>query len=99
MDQAKSVSKIKGLTVQEIFQDPNGPRLCDVVDEDLIEASMETPIQLDFNLRDLDLRYVVDSIDSFLEKLIQGRFILRIELPNVDECVKLMKKVHKVMQY
>ena len=89
VSRARTVSAIRGLTVQEILQDPNGPRLVDCVDEKLIAASWETPI--DFHV------YLTDTpeLDRVLEQLSHGRFIVRVEGETETDCRRLVERVRR----
>lgn len=71
-NRANLVADIENLTVQEILQDPNGPALVEVIDDDLIKASMKTPIYFD-----VDISMATDY-ESILEKLSQGRFVISL---------------------
>ena len=74
---APMLSEIKNLAVQEIAQDPNGPKVLDFIDADMIAASHRVPIKLDANILE------VDDLDPLMEKLAQGRFILYIGIGDV----------------
>ncbi len=88
-NRANSISKIRGLRVQNIDQDPNGPNLFDVIDNSLIEASLRVPIDLSANLAD------VSNIEQKLKLLCEGRFILHIEADTLDRCKDLVNLVKK----
>ena len=88
IDRAGSIGKIKGLTVQEVLQDPNGPRIEDCIDEALIAASLKTPIDLTVNLAEFG-----DALDDALARLRQGRFILHLQTKTLDECRKLIERI------
>jgi hypothetical protein len=74
---APMLSEIENLAVQEIAQDPNGPKILDFIDDEIIEASRRVPIRLDANLLE------VDDVDQLMEKLSQGRFILYVGIGDV----------------
>lgn len=67
---AEIVSNIKGLTVQEILQDPNGALLKDVIDKEFIAASLKTPIRFDVDL------WEHENYEEIIRKLLEGRFII-----------------------
>ncbi len=69
---APMISEIENLALQEIAQDPSGPRVLDFIDDAMIEASHKVPIKLDANILE------VDELDPLMEKLAQGRFILYV---------------------
>lgn len=94
IDRARAISSIKGLTVQEIQQDPNGPRIIDMIDDNLIAASLETPIDLHDLQRYLDIKNK-SYVNDILQKLRQGRFILYFETDTLRECQELVKYIHK----
>jgi len=86
VERARGVSNIEGLTVQEILQDPNGPRLAESVDDDLLEASLRTPIDLTvFGLN----RQTQDWRD-LLARLAEGRFIVHLEADSAAEARALV---------
>jgi len=89
VSRAKSVSKIQGLSVQEILQDPNGPRLLESIDDDLVAASLEVPIDLGVNLLE------ASDINSILERLRQGRFIVHIATETLSECQMWLEQIRK----
>jgi hypothetical protein len=67
---APLLSQISNLPLQEIAQDPNGPRVLDHIDEAMISASLQTPIKLDANILE------VEAIDDLMARLAEGRFII-----------------------
>lgn len=69
---ANMVNEIKGLAVQEILQDPNGPKLVDVINDDLISASLKVPIHLDVDMSHSE------NYESILEQLCSGQFIVSL---------------------
>jgi len=89
---ARGVSRISGLTVQEILQDPNGPRLAESVDDDLIEASLRAPI--DFTVVGLNR----ESKDwrELLARLAEGRFIVHLEGDSAAEARELVRMVRRI---
>jgi len=88
VSRASSVAKIKGLTVQQIHQDPNGPKLCDYIDDNLIQASLKVPIDLG-----TPLNIQAKDFEATLEKLSHGRFIVRVQAPTRHEVKELIKKI------
>ena len=88
-NRADSISTIRGLRVQNIQQDPNGPNLFDVIDNNLIEASLRAPIDLYVNIADLP------DPEQKLKKLCEGRFILHVETNTLDTCRELVSLVRK----
>ena len=86
---ADSVSRIEGLSMQNIQQDPNGPRLQDHVDDRLIEASLRVPINLGINLAECP------DIDRLLARLAEGRFALEIKTDTADEARVLVRKARR----
>ena len=74
---ANILSQIENLSLQEIAQDPNGPRLLDVIDDEMIEASHRVPIRLDANILE------ADNLDQLMEQLSQGRFILYVGIGEI----------------
>ena len=93
VSRAQKVSRIKGLTVQEIIQDPNGPRLVDYITDDLITASLETPI--DFGVYGLNRE--VKDLDAILERLSEGRFIVRMIAETAPEAQRLVEKARSLI--
>ena len=89
ISRASSVSRIKGLSVQEILQDPNGPELLECVDDDLIDASLKAPIELGVNLSH------APDFDELLERLRQGRFIVHVHTETLNECRNLLDRIRK----
>ena len=79
-----------GVTVQDILQDPNGPRLVDCIDQDLIAASRMAPI--DFGP---SLNFEREDLDEVLEKLSEGRFIVRENAPTREEARALVMRVRR----
>jgi hypothetical protein len=74
---ASMLSQIENLTLQEIAQDPNGPKVLDFIDDEMIAASHRVPIKLDANILE------VDDLDLLMEKFSQGRFILYVGIGEV----------------
>lgn len=87
VSRAFSVSQIRGLSVQEILQDPNGPKLLESVDDDLISASLEIPIELGVNLAE------ASDLNLLLEKLSQGRFIVHLHTETLKECREMLERM------
>lgn len=92
VSRACSVSYIKGLSVQEILQDPNGPNLLDCIDDDMIDASLRVPIELGVNLCQ------APNFDELLERLRQGRFIIHVNVETLDECRSLLEKIAGIVK-
>lgn len=74
VSRAEDIAHINGLTVQEIHQDPNGPRLIDSITDELIAASRYVPI--DFKVDGLN--QVHSEWLNLLSRLAEGRFIVRL---------------------
>jgi len=89
VSRASSVSRIKGLTVQEILQDPNGPNLLDCVDDDLINASLKTPIEVAVDLCQ------APNFDELLERMKQGRFIVHVHTETLTECQDVLAQIRR----
>ncbi len=91
------ISEIDNLALQEIIQDPNGCRLLEVIDDDLIEASLKVPVKLDANLLEFE------NYEAILEKLARGRFIVFLGLgepgvynpDNIEEYRNKLKTARK----
>jgi len=94
ISRARAISSIKGLTVQEIQQDPNGPRIIDMIDDNLIAASLETPIDLHDLQRYLDIKNK-SHLNNILQKLSQGRFILHFVTNTLRESQELVEYIRK----
>jgi hypothetical protein len=73
-----NVAAMEGVTVQEIIQDPNGPRLMDYVPL-LVQASRTMPIHL--HLEATDRKELI----SLLEALKDGRFIIQMRAQTKSE--------------
>ena len=86
---AGRVSRTRGITIQNIQQDPNGPRLLEVIDDRLIEASHRTPINLNVNLAESP------HMDRLLERLAEGRFIVEVRGRTKEEARALVEKVRR----
>mgnify|MGYP006960615125 CR=1 FL=1 len=69
---ANVVNETRHLSLQETLQDPNGPRLEDVIDDDLIKASSITPIHFD---RDISQ---AENYEPIIECLSEGRRCLTL---------------------
>ena len=87
IDRATSVSTIDGLTVQEFIQDPNGPRIPDEIDDDLVAASMRVPIDLHSNAA------AWDRPEELLHRMSHGRFILRAETDTLEQARRWVEKI------
>jgi len=89
ISKAKAVNEIKNLTVQEICQDPKGPKIADSISEELIETSLKTPIFLEFPAADI----YVDRLDEIAENLSRGRFIVHLWTENIDEARYYLSRI------
>ncbi len=69
---ARHISQIKGLGLQEILQDPTGPDLTAVIDDQLITASHNSPIYFDVKL------LAKQNYDEIIARLSRGRFIVSL---------------------
>lgn len=84
VSRAGAISGIPGLAVQQILQDPNGPRLEDSINEDLIAASLQTPIHLGMNLAQCP------RPEAIVEQLRRGRFIIEAVVPTPERARQLV---------
>ena len=84
---AAPISRIPGLTIQQILQDPNGPRLEDALDEVLIEASLRTPIHLGMNLAQCA------RPEAIVERLHRGRFIVQASARTLEQARQIVAMV------
>lgn len=89
VSRAYSASRIKGTMVQEILQDPNGPKLLESIDDGLISASLGTPIDFGVNLLESQ------NLDSILERLRNGRFIIHIATETLSDCQSAIEKIRR----
>ena len=96
VSRALAVSGIEGLTVQEVFQDPNGPMLRDSIDDNLIEASLRVPILLEWSLNLFDNIREISDFEGMIEALSNGRFILNVGGADKDQCRRYVDAVHRV---
>lgn len=94
IEKAKVVSEINGLTVQEILQDPNGPRIADNISDQLIEASLITPVFLEFPVSDIAERF-----DAITERLALGRFIVHLFVENEEDARYYTSRLRKFSSY
>jgi hypothetical protein len=85
------VNEIGGLSLQEISQDPNGPRIADSIDTTLIEDSLIHPLFLEFPIFN-----VAGSLDELAEKLSRGRFIVHLYVRDPDETKTYVDKLRAV---
>ena len=89
-DRAPVVGEIEGLTVQEIVQDPNGPKLIDHL-ESFVDPSRSRPIHLhigypffdDENSGEEQLRRIIDRLRG-------GRFIIQVQSESLKELNRLL---------
>jgi hypothetical protein len=87
---AKTVSMVKNLDVQEIYQDFSGPRTAQCIDDDMIEASLSTPMFIEFPLEDIQ-----EPLEEWAERLKAGRFIVHLWTETVEEarrCIDILSK-------
>lgn len=94
----KMLSQIENLSLHEIAQDPNGPKVLDFIDDEMIEASHRVPIKLDANI------FEVDAMAQLMEKLSQGRFILYVGIGDVgiynkENIKKYRNTLHRFREY
>jgi len=94
IEKAKVVSEVKGLTVQEILQDPNGPRIANEITDQLIEASLKTPLFIEFPVSDAR-----DNFDALAERLALGRFIVHLFTESAEEAKIYVSKLRKVTAF
>ncbi len=87
VSRANAVSRIRGLMLQQILQDPNGPRLEDWINDELIDASLRTPIHLGMNLAQCE------RPESIVERLSRGRFIIEANARSLEHARQLMELV------
>ena len=94
---AEIVRRMRGLTVQMMAQDPNGPLLTETVDEKVVETSLKVPIVLRF-LRALHREKLIDfpsQWKSLLDRTTHGRFIFDLILDTPEECRYYVESVRK----
>lgn len=84
-----SVSKIKGLTVQNFYHDPKCAKVWDILDDEWIAASNRAAIDISQPINE------APDIDAALEKVSRGRFIIHAVSKTVDESKRLVEKVRK----
>jgi hypothetical protein len=87
---AQAVSRIKGLDVQEIYQDAGEPRTGRSITPELVEASLRTPLFLEFPLADIE-----EPLEQWAEQLAGGRFIIHFWCDSAEEarhCVEVMRQ-------
>lgn len=89
VSRAYSVSQTKGTMIQEILQDPNGPKLLESIDDKLISASLETPIDFGVNLLESP------NLDEILERLRIGRFFIHIATETLSDCQRIIEKIRE----
>jgi len=92
-ERIRSVSNIKGVVLQNIEQDPVGPKLFDIIDKDLIEISHKQPIDFMANLADLS------DPEKIIKKLSEGRFILHVNSGSLDEIKYIVNLVKKYSNF
>lgn len=86
---AKTVSKVRNLDVQEIYQDFSGPRTAQSIDEKMIEASLSTPMFIEFPVEDIK-----EPLEEWAERLKAGRFIVHLWAETVEEarkCIEILR--------
>ena len=93
IDRSLVVSEVQTLTVQQITQDPNGQRTADSISDDLIAASLRTPIHLQ-----MGFDHIKGSYEEFVEKLLRGRFMLDIWFPSIDAARRQVRQTRKIVE-
>lgn len=88
-DRSEAVSRIRGLSVQNIQQDPNGPRLLEVIDDSLIAASRRVPIHFNVALP------ADERLEATVERLAEGRFIIDLRGRTAAEARSLVERVRR----
>ncbi len=94
---APLLSQIPNLPLQEIAQDPNGPRVLEHIDDAMIAASHQTPIKLDANVLE------AEAATDLMERLTEGRFILYVGMgehghyhpENIPKCREILTELRK----
>ncbi|MEX0777402.1 MAG: hypothetical protein WD042_16990 [Phycisphaeraceae bacterium] len=81
------VCRVPGLAVQQVLQDSNGPRLEESIGDELIEASLDTPVHLGMNLAQCK------SPEAIVDRLCRGRFILEAFAPTCERARQLVQTV------
>lgn len=99
VSRAVSVTKIKGLTLQEIQQDPNGPALSGVISNEMIEASLRVPILLEWDSVYFGKADTEESLDALLDRVRLGRFILHFVFPDPEKCRQFVEAVRKASSF
>jgi hypothetical protein len=94
IEKAKVVSEVKGLTVQELYQDPNGPRIANEITDELIEASLKIPVYIEFPVSDAK-----DNLDALAERLALGRFIVHLFTESAEEAKFYVSKLRKFSSF
>ena len=90
LSRASNVSKIAGVTVQEIAQDPTGPRLIDNI-ESFVEPSKSLPIHLHMGYPYYDTDFSTeDEIREIVDRMGDGRFIFQMRADTAKDLNKLI---------
>jgi hypothetical protein len=84
-----SVSKMKGMLIQNFIYDMKAPRILDIADDEWIEASHRAPIHVCQDLSE------AEDLDSVLEKMAPGRFIVQCTAPTAEKCNELIARVRQ----
>jgi len=82
-----SVSKMKGIIVQNFIYDQKCPKVMEILDDEWIEASNRVPIDVCQDLTE------AKDLDAVLAKMAQGRFIVHCYGKTSDECNELIARV------
>lgn len=87
VSRVSSVSRIRGIIVQNFIYDRKCPKILDILDDEWIEASNRVPIHVCQNLTE------AKDLDAVLEKMSRGRFIVQCHTATREECERLIAKV------
>jgi hypothetical protein len=88
--QGKTVNKVRKLDAQEVYQDFSGPRAAQAVNDDMIDASLLTPMFIKFPVEDIK-----EPIEEWAERLKAGRFIVHLWTETVEEagkCIDILRR-------
>ncbi len=83
----ESVSRIRGLTIQQFTNDPKCPNPYDLLDDEWVEASNRATIDIWHGLNEQA------DIDGLLEKMNRGRFVLHAGTRTADEARQLVERI------
>lgn len=90
ISRAPPVSRVKSLDVQEIYQDNRGPRIAESISDDLIAASLRTPLFIEF-----PVSHITQPLEEWAARLVPGRFVVHLWCSSIDEakrCVHVLRK-------